>query len=265
MNRASFRVYGRLLLIGVHLLLGAMQIALLFPALSHRHRNHFIRVWSKQLVWLLDIRIDDSTGSESLAHTITGGLLVSNHISLIDIFVINAVLPSGFVSKSEVSAWPLIGWMSRQTGTVYIERGNRRAAHRTQENMVAALSAGRRLALFPEGTTTVGDRVLPFHAALLQSAIDAATPVHALSLCYAGQDGQPSPATAYIADLSVLDCLLNTLRCQGLTAHLSHAATFSPPHPDRRHLAHQCHQAIVNKLRHAMASADANEIAETKT
>lgn len=246
MNRASIVVYGRLLMIGAHLLYGALQIALLFPALSHCRRNYLIRMWSRQLVGLLGIRIDDRT----TAHHPTEGLLVSNHISLIDIFVINAVLPSSFVSKSEVSLWPLIGWMSRNTGTVFIERGNRRAAHRTQENMVATLSTGRRLAIFPEGTTTPGEQVLPFHSALFQSAVDAAVPVHALSLRYYGHDGRPSSATAYIDDLNVLDCLLNTLRCRGLEVSLSLAATFPAPHQDRRHLAHQCHQAIATNTRH---------------
>lgn len=262
MKRPFLGVYGRLLLIGAHLVVGAAQIALLFPALSRHRRNQLIRAWSRQLICLLGIRIDDRISSASFTRASTHGLLVSNHISLIDIFVINAVLPSGFVSKSEVASWPLIGWMSRQTGTIFIERGNRRAAHHTQENMIKALAAGGRLAMFPEGTTTTGEQVLPFHAALLQSAIDSAVPVHALSLRYTGQDGKTSSAPAYIADLSVLDCVLNTLRSRGLTAHLAHAESISPPHQDRRHLAHRCHKAIADQMRRALI---ANPSGATKT
>jgi 1-acyl-sn-glycerol-3-phosphate acyltransferase len=240
------------------LLYGALQIALLFPALSNCRRNYLARLWSRQLVGLLGIRIDDRVTSKLVAD----GLLVSNHISLIDIFVINAVLPSSFISKSEVSSWPLIGWMSRNIGTIFIERGSRRAAHRTQENMVTALSTGRRLAIFPEGTTTSGTQVLPFHSALFQSAVDAAVPVHALSLRYYGHEGRPSSATAYIDELSVLDCLLNTLRCRGLGVSLSLAASFPAPHQDRRHLTHHCHQAIASDIRHY---ANAGREIETKT
>jgi 1-acyl-sn-glycerol-3-phosphate acyltransferase len=250
MTRSSPAIAIRLSLIGAHLLFGAMLIALVFPFLTAERKNVLIRVWSRQLVRLLGIHINYNISAIATARQVdTHGLVVSNHISLIDIFVINAVMPCGFVSKAEVASWPLIGWMSRQTGTVYIERGNRRAAQRTREHMVSALAGGQRLAMFPEGTTSDGDHVLPFHGALLQSAVDAEAPVHALSLQYLSNDGRPSQAPAYIDDMTVLDCLLATLRTGSLSAHLTHVATFAAPHQDRRHLAHRAHQVIAAKLR----------------
>lgn len=250
MPHSSLAIAFRLLLIGAHLLYGAFQIAALFPFAALHRRNDLTRRWSQQLVRLLGIHIDyRRSDSADSALESKHGLVISNHISLIDIFVINAVLPCGFISKAEVASWPLIGWMSRQAGTVYIERGSRRAAQRTREHMVSALTAGQRLAMFPEGTTSAGEHVLPFHGALLQSAVDAETPVHAMTIQYLTGDGRPSLAPAYIDDMNVLDCLLATLRTRDLSVRLTHAATFAAPHQDRRHLAHHAHRVIAAQLR----------------
>jgi 1-acyl-sn-glycerol-3-phosphate acyltransferase len=234
----------RLLLIGLHLTHGALQAGLLFPLVGGNWRRRLTRAWSQQLLFLLGIRVE--SGGELAG--VAGGLLVGNHVSFIDIFVINAILPSAFVAKSDVRKWPLIGWLCRRSNTVFIERGSRKAAHQTHRQMLAALASGQRLAIFPEGTTTAGDRVLPFHAALFQSAIDAAVPVHALALSYRGSDGAPSAAPAYIDEISLIDCLVSVLEARGLVARVELAASYAPPHADRRHLAHCAHQAVAAAL-----------------
>jgi 1-acyl-sn-glycerol-3-phosphate acyltransferase len=237
----------RLLLIGLHLLYGTLQTGLLFPLAGARWRQRLTRRWSQQLLVLLGIRVESGADLARLE----SGLLVANHISFIDIFVINSKLPSAFVAKSDVAQWPLIGWLARRVDTVFIERGSRKAAHCTRQQMLAALGAGRRLAIFPEGTTTCGDRVLPFHAALFQSAIDAAVPVHAIALSYRDAGGARSGAPAYIDEISMIGCLISVLEAGGLVARVELAASFAPPLPDRRHLAHHARQAVTMALAHA--------------
>ena len=250
----SLRSGLRLLLIGLHLAQGAVQAGLLFPLAGDTGRRRLTRAWSRQLLALLGIRVD---GGGELAG-IEGGLLAANHISFIDIFVINALLPSTFVAKSDVRQWPLIGWLCQRAGTVFIERGNRKAAHQAHGQMLEALAAGQRLAIFPEGTTTAGDRLLPFHAALFQSAIDAAVPVHVIALSYVGADGTRSAAPAYIDEISLLDCLVAVLEAGGLVARIELASAYAPPLADRRHLAHCAHQAVAAALgdaRHGMPAS----------
>ncbi|MCK9389305.1 MAG: 1-acyl-sn-glycerol-3-phosphate acyltransferase [Sulfuritalea sp.] len=244
----------RLLLVALHLIYGAVLVALLFRLGGVPWRQRLKRIWSRQLLMLLGIQVESD---ESDVFRIDSGLLVGNHISFIDIFVINALLPSGFVAKSEVAQWPLIGWLCRHNDTVFIERGSRKAAHRTHQHMLRMLGAGLRLAIFPEGTSTAGDTLLPFHAALFQSAIDAAVPVHALALSYHRADGTRSEAPAYIDDISLLDCLMTVLRAGGLTARVTLAASFAPPLPNRRHLAHRAHQAVATALERAHGAAQA--------
>ncbi len=234
-----------LLRVGLHLLYGALQVALLYPLASASRRQRLRSRWSLGLLGLLGIRIE---GAEGIAPALEGGLLVANHISFVDIFLINALLPSAFVAKSDVAHWPLIGWLARRNDTVFIERGNRKAAQHAREQMLSALGNGQRLAIFPEGTTTAGDRVLPFHGALFQGAIDAAIPVHALALSYQDMNGIRSEAPAYIDEIRLIDCLRAILRTRGIVARVHCAASFRPPLPDRRHLAHHAHQAIAGVL-----------------
>lgn len=237
-----------LMRVGLHLLFGGLQTALLFPRAGPARRNALKRRWSRQLLSLL--KIESISDAGDLA-AIDRGLLVANHISFIDVFAINALLPCGFIAKSEVAAWPLIGWLSRHNDTVFIERGKRKAAELTRQKILAMLTAGKRLVVFPEGTTTTGGEVLPFHGALFQGAIDAAAPVHCLVVEYFDAQGDPSAAAAYVGDLSILDCLTRILDGDGIRVRVRLATSFTPPLPDRRHLAHRAHQAVSAALREA--------------
>jgi 1-acyl-sn-glycerol-3-phosphate acyltransferase len=176
------------------------------------------------------------------------GLLVANHVSFLDIFVINAVAPAAFVSKDEVRGWPLIGWLAARSDTIFLERGSRAAAQRTRAALLRHLQAGQRVALFPEGTTTIGDRVLPFHGALFQAAIDAGAPVTPLALRYSGRDGLRSAAPAYIDDITLWQCLRAIATVNGLVAQIEVLTPIPPLVADRRHLAAHAHRAISHHL-----------------
>lgn len=247
-SRSSVLAYLRLVLVGVHLFYATVQVALFFPFLGHSQRDRLKRAWSRQLLRLLGIRIDSNPQTAQALDAIEGGLLVCNHISFIDIFVINTLLPSGFVAKNEVSRWPLIGWLVVHGGTVFIQRGSRLAVRRTQQQLLDALHGGQRFVIFPEGTSTAGDRVLPFHSALFQSAVSAQVSLHALAISYHQADGSRSVAPAYIDDISLMDCLLGVVKTRGITVRLRLAASYAPPHPDRRRLAHDAHLAVVAAL-----------------
>jgi len=185
------------------------------------------------------------------------GLLVANHISWLDIYVINALAPAAFVAKDDVRGWPLIGWLCANTETIFIARGSRAATQETRERIVDQLRAGTPVAVFPEGTTTGGERLLPFHGALFQGAIDAGAPVVPLALRYVDCDGNPSRAPAYDGDITLWQSLLAIARAGGLTAQLRVLAPLSSADTDRRHLAAHSHRAIAYHLGHGDAMAGA--------
>lgn len=112
------------------------------------------------------------------------GLIVSNHLSYVDIAALGAACPSSFVSKAEVRAWPFIGWAAELAGTVFVRRAHRREVGGQVEDIKRALARGVPVVLFPEGTSTDGSQVLPFRSALLQAALETGCDVTPAALRY---------------------------------------------------------------------------------
>ena len=164
--------YWRLFRLALHLVSGLASVALVFPWLDDSARGERRRRWSRKLLGNLGIALECDPGELPRAC-----LIVSNHISWIDIFAINALLPAAFISKAEVRNWPGIGWLASRNDTVFLRRGSRGHARIVNAEIAALMDAGKVVALFPEGTTTNGSHVQHFHAALLQPAIAARRPI----------------------------------------------------------------------------------------
>lgn len=243
----ALRAGVRLSRLALHLLAGALAAALVYSRLSAGRRRSLKQRWSRQLLECVGVELQ-------VCGTVAEGLLVANHISFLDIYVINAVAPAAFVAKDEVRRWPLIGWLATQTDTIFLERGSRSAVQHARTKLVDHLRAGRRVALFPEGTTTTGERMLPFHGALFQAAIDAGALVTPLALRYTGSDGRRSAVPAYVDAITLWQALRAIVTADGLVAHievlppiLAHC-TASQPRADRRHLAANAHRDIAHAI-----------------
>src|ERR1700722_13042019 len=112
------------------------------------------------------------------------GAVISNHLSYLDIVVFAALHPCVFVSKAEIKGWPVVGWMTTMSGTVYVERGHGGSAMRARKGMQDAVDAGLPVVFFPEGTTSNGNGLLKFHSGLLAQAIEGGAPVTAACIRY---------------------------------------------------------------------------------
>lgn len=244
--RSLFRLSRTLL----HLLQGVLTVALIFPWLSQNLRLSLKRRWSRQLLAMLGVRLRyrNNTAALSPAALLPHGLIVANHISFLDIFVLNAVAPAAFVSKDEVRQWPLIGWLSAKTDTLFLSRGSRQAAQKAREALVEQLRRGARVALFPEGTTSDGGEVLPFHSALLQAAIDAGVPVTPVALRYSDEGGARTCAPAYIDDVTLVDCLSNIAQQRTIYAEIYALPSLATVNTERRTLSAHAHRLIAHAL-----------------
>lgn len=217
-------------------------MAVAFPVLPAPVRIALKARWSRQLLDILGITLS-ARGVPPAS-----GFVIANHISWLDIFAINALAPATFVAKDDVRRWPVIGWLADHAGTLFLERGSRGAAARTKEHLIGALRDGHRVAVFPEGATGHGDRVLPFHGALFQSAIDAGVPVAPVLLRYLTPDGSPNPAAAYIGDTTFWQCFRGIVAAGDLVASIDFLPLIDTSGTDRRHLAHHSHQVISHAL-----------------
>lgn len=126
------------------------------------------------------------------------GAVISNHLSYLDIVVFASIHPCVFVSKAEIASWPLIGWMTTMSGTVYVERGHGGSALKARKGMQDAVDAGLPVVFFPEGTTSNGKRLLRFHSGLLSQVLDGGADVTAAYLRYELGAGNETDVT--IAD-----------------------------------------------------------------
>jgi 1-acyl-sn-glycerol-3-phosphate acyltransferase len=176
-------------------------------------------------------------------------LLVANHVSWLDVYVLNAVLGGArYVAKREVARWPIAGGIARGFGTFFHVRGNVRDAARVKNTVAAALRAGERVVVFPEGTTTEGDGVERFHAAFLQAAIDAGVPVQPVAIRYPGSDGSPDRAAAFVGDMTFVASVRRVLRRRRLDARLTFGPVIHPGGRTRRELAAVSHAFVALAL-----------------
>jgi 1-acyl-sn-glycerol-3-phosphate acyltransferase len=237
------RAVVRLLRVALHLCRVVLTIALAYSRHDETRRLALRQQWSARLVELLGISLAWS------GETPPAGLLVSNHISFVDICAINAIAPASFVAKEEVRSWPLIGWLSKHVDTLFLERGSRAAAQRAREHMVEYLHAGKHVAVFPEGTTGSGDGVLPFHGAMFQAAIDAAANITPIAIAYTDDSGARDYAAAFVGEKSLLECVWAIVCAKHITVTVSVLATYPANDGDRRHLSAHAHRAISHQIK----------------
>jgi len=164
-------------------------------------------------------------------------LFVSNHVSPFDIAALGSVLPVRFLSKIEVKHMPLMGWLATRAGTLYIERGGREAAVKTNEVMAEALSLKHNVVLFAEGTTT-GGNVKRFHSRLIQSAVDSGAYVQPVAIRYPDPDGNKvHPAALFIDDMSFADSSKRMLAARQLEVEMFFGEAVSAKNKSRDELA----------------------------
>ena len=243
------RAAWRLLRAVGHGLHGVAIVLLRFPSLGAAGRHARIAWWSAKMLRMLGIRLEVQGRWRPGAK-----LVVANHISWIDVMAIHAVCPEArFVSKADVQHWPLLNRLVGSAGTLYIEREKRRDALRVVHQMAQALAAGDTVAVFPEGTTGDGERLLPFHANLLQAAIATATPVQPVALRFSDARHAVSPAALFLGDTTLAQSLWFLACGDGLVARLQVLPAEGTRHADRRALAEHLRQVIERALAAAPA------------
>ncbi len=231
----------RLIRLAHHLLHGLMVVTWRFPRFTAEQKYDRIQAWAHDLLACLAIEV------EVIGNPTRHGpmLLVANHISWLDIALVLASGHCRFVAKAEIQRWLLIGQLARAAGTLFIARESPRAALHVMHHMAEQLRAGEVLAVFPEGTTSNGLQLLPFHANLFQAAISADAPVQPVALQFVdARSGQISLAPCYIDDDTLFGSVWRTLTAPPLRATLTFGAPQSCNGRDRRTWAGDLRQAV---------------------
>ncbi|HEX4886165.1 MAG TPA: lysophospholipid acyltransferase family protein [Casimicrobiaceae bacterium] len=229
----------------LHLLAGLATTTLVFPLVAPAKRQALVRRWSRTLLRLL--RVEPRIHGRLDAHR-GNVLIVANHVSWLDIFVLNAHRPARFVAKAELAGWPLAGRLIRDVGTIFVERGRRHDTRRVNHHAAQALLDGDVVAVFPEGTTTAGDEVLRFHASLLQPIVETNGHVQPVAIRYRDQAGRLSRAPAYVGDQSFAASFWCVCGERATVVELHVPPSIHAQHRDRRALAREAEAAIRTAL-----------------
>jgi 1-acyl-sn-glycerol-3-phosphate acyltransferase len=173
-----------------------------------------------------------------------GGLLVSNHLSYVDILVLASITPAIFVAKHEVKSWPVFGFFAKLAGTVFVDRERRTHVGKTTSEIETALNQGALVVLFPEGTSSNGETVLPFKSSLLEPAARQTHALFASHIQYEIDDGEVREEICFWKDMVLVPHLINllskkTIKAEVRFTQLREAST------DRKELAKQLHSEIL--------------------
>jgi len=198
----------------------AIVSRLFFFLLSANWKKIYIQKWSNKVLESFGVTID-LVNPENLS--IQGGFsLVSNHISWIDIQVLESIIHCRFISTSEVFSWPLIGKMAEAAGSLFIDLHNpRTGTKKIVDQMVPLLRVGEAICFFPEATSTDGAEILPFKANLFQSSILADTPVVPVAIRYLDKYNQVSSAPGFFGDMTLIECMKNIFEHAPLIAEVT--------------------------------------------
>jgi 1-acyl-sn-glycerol-3-phosphate acyltransferase len=232
----------------VLVLLGLLLTGTAYPWIGMRGRSALNQTWSRCLLWICGIRLT-VRGVPLMGEPV---LVVANHVSWLDIFVINAVRPTAFIAKSEIRKWPVIGWLVAGAGTVFIQRGQRHAIQAAGEAMKRRFALGEAVGLFPEGTTSEGFSLLPFHGSLFEPARQAQVAIQPLTLRFL-RNGKRDAYAAFVGDETLVGNLWRVLSTTGLAVETVYLPALALAGADgtpatRAELAHKARAAIASQL-----------------
>lgn len=242
LSKHPLRASGRLLWLGAEFLFAAAsyvcRCGLSSPAKLSKARAEWLQKHSKRVLRVF--RVQAQVGGRIPS----SGLLVCNHLSYLDILLLGTQAPCVFVAKRDVRGWPVLGWFARLAGTVFVHREKRSRAAQSNDEIEAALQTGVLVVLFPEGTSSGGDTVLPFKSSLLEPATNRQHSLAAGHIAYELADGDASEEVCYWKDMTLLPHLINLLGKGDIRASVSFAE-FRRECADRKELARQLHAEVL--------------------
>lgn len=224
---------------------GTWIVTTRFPRLDQAQKGLEFQRWARQVLAILEIEVQ----TNAPAPVGFAGLVVSNHLSWLDVLVLQSLMPSSFVAKTEVRRWPLVGWLSHACATIFVDRSSARSAHAMVDDTAAAIRQGHAVVVFPEGTSSDGQSLGHFHANIFESAVRAGAPVQWFSLRYQDADtGATATAAHFTGDMSLAQSLQQVTASSVIRARVHVGDQVATQGHSRRTLALHVHGRIRHQL-----------------
>jgi 1-acyl-sn-glycerol-3-phosphate acyltransferase len=230
----------------LHLASAFLTLRFVWPR-ADAHRRHEIAIrWASELLAIFAIRLRlEGRPPPRGRH---GAMIAANHVSWVDIFAIGSVRHTRFIAKSEIRDWPLAGWLAEKSGTIFIRRARRHDTARINALVHDALAGGECVALFPEGTTTEGNRLLKFHSSLFEPAVANSARIYPAAVRYERADGTPLHEAAYVGEQSFGQSLAVIIGTRETIVRLQFADPIETDGLTRHEAAAEAHRRVADLL-----------------
>jgi 1-acyl-sn-glycerol-3-phosphate acyltransferase len=246
--KLKLRLYHKFFQIVILFINGLMIAAAIFPILGFLYsardaktkRDTIKTRWLRRFSSIVNLHI-----IKEGELPVRRAILVGNHISWLDIIVLGQYLPAYFVAKSDIASWPVIGYLAKQSGTIFIRRGNKQHIKTTAEKMVWLLKQNSNIIAFPEGTTTNGDEVLHFHSSLFQPALLTRSDIQPVALQYLGDAKEQAP---FVGDDGFVPHLIKMLSMDKIEVRLSFLPVINNSGKNRHSVSLEARNTIWNKM-----------------
>ncbi len=214
-----------------------------FDICANNDQSEKIRLWFKKILDIIEvktiIRGDVKQGNF---------LIISNHSSWLDIIILGSTFKTTFLSKIEVSKWPVIGKITTAVDMLFINRGEKDAASQAVSGISKFLSHNRNVAIFPEGTSSGGKKLLNFKPRLFASCIDTGCPVQCVIIKYPYKNKNIHPSVPFVRGNSLFLNVLRVLFQRDLVAEITITELIETKGKDRKSISNECYQTIKNIL-----------------
>lgn len=236
----------RILRVGLHMAWGVFLAGIVFRIVPKDWHKNIAQRWSQKILGIL--RVECSLHGDMPTLDTRGVIMVSNHMSWLDIWLLYAIRPPRFISKADVRGWPVVGYLAQQSGTLFIQRERRHHTAAIVKQAAELLQQGDCVGLFPEGTTSDGTLLRPFHASLFQAAVIHQAPVMLFTIRYHLPDGSIDTAPAYQGNMTLLDSFRAVLARRRILVDITCLGTLDTHGKTRREISIAAETAIAKHL-----------------
>jgi lyso-ornithine lipid O-acyltransferase len=246
--KLKMRLCYKIFLIALLFTSGLIIAAIIFPTLGvlcnpsqAKHKSDALKVsWLTWFARILGLQVNNEGVVPDKSC-----LLVSNHISWLDIIVLGCFTPAHFVAKSDILDWPVIGFLAKQGGTIFVRRGDKQQVKATAEQILWQLKQNSMVIAFPEGTTTKGDVVLPFHASLFQPALLTKSTIQPVAIQYEGEATQHAP---FIGEDAFVPHLIKMLSLDKIEVRVVFLPTINTAGKNRHSVSNEARAMIMGSV-----------------
>jgi 1-acyl-sn-glycerol-3-phosphate acyltransferase len=236
----------RLVRILTHILVGISIVASIWSFTGSNARRTLTKWWCNKLLRCFNIQL--ITHGKLPDSTLNNTMFIANHISWADIYALNSILPLQFIAKSDINQWPILGYLVRKSGTIFINRNSRKDTSRIVEITTEHLVNGANVGFFPEGTTSDGTELHRFKSSIVQAAINAGASIQPVAIRYPTPNGKVNTKMAYAGETTLGQSMMNVLKLKSPVVELQYLPTIQSGSFNRQAITQMAYNSIAKVL-----------------